>query len=152
MDDLAAGDICMLDARTVRDGAVWGDLRSLVAQRRGVAGAIADGLVRDTDACSALGFPVFARCATPMSGSGRAWIEAKGVPIVVGGVPVAPGDFVLADGDGVVIVPAEAEARVFERAVALEEADQRMVAAIEGGMSLGDARRAFGAKKTLASR
>ncbi len=148
MGDLAAGEVCVLDARGV-EGAVWGDLRSVAAQQIGVAGVVADGPVRDGDACAALGFPVFARARTPLSGNRRAWIEAKAVPVVIGGVFVAPGDLVFGDGDGVVVIPRSREAEVFARAEVLEDADRRMMRALEEGLPLAEARRRFGVKSIL---
>ncbi len=146
MEDLVAGDVCVMDARGIEGAAVWGDLRSIVAQGRGVRGTIADGAVRDVPACLELDYPVFTRWRTMLSGGGRAWIEAKQVPISIGGVQARPGDFVLGDADGVLVVPREREAEVFERAAALEEADRKIVAALREGMPLVQARKAFGAK------
>jgi 4-hydroxy-4-methyl-2-oxoglutarate aldolase len=151
MEDLQPGEVCVLDARGV-EGAVWGDLRSHVAQRIGVAGAVADGPVRDGDACAAMGFPVFARSRTPLSGNRRAWIEAKAVPVVVGGVFVAPGDLIFGDGDGVIVIPSTREEEVLARAEDLEAADQKMVAALKDGVTLAEARRRFGVKSILPSK
>lgn len=152
MDDLQAGDVCIMDAREMPDAAVWGDLRTIVAQKRGVRGTIADGAVRDVSACISLGYPIFTRSRTMLSGGGRAWIEAKQVPVSIGGVYVRPGDLVLGDADGVLIVPQEKEAEVFERAQALDEADRKITAALLEGMPLTKARQAFGAKKYLPSK
>lgn len=148
IDDLRPGDVCMLDARDV-DGAVWGDLRTIVALQRGGAGIVADGAVRDTAACAALGLPIFLRARTALSGNRRAWIEAKNVPITIGGVHVRPGDLVFGDDDAVVVIPRAIEDAVLAKAVELDEADQRMTRALHDGMSLSDARKHFGAKKTL---
>jgi regulator of RNase E activity RraA len=141
-----------MDAREMPDGAVWGDLRTIVAQRRGVHGTVVDGAVRDVSACISLGFPIFTRWRTMLTGGGRAWIEAKQVPVSIGGVYVRPGDLILGDADGVLVVPQEKEAEVTERAQALEQADRKITAALLEGMPLTQARQAYGAKKYLPSK
>jgi 4-hydroxy-4-methyl-2-oxoglutarate aldolase len=148
INDLGEGDICVLDARGV-EGAVWGDLRSIVALKAKVAGVVADGGVRDTAACAAVGLPVFLRNRTPLSGNRRAWIEAKAVPVVIGGVLVRPGDLMFGDDDGVIAIPQAVEAEVLAHAEKLESADRLMTAALRDGMGLAQARSQFGYKKTL---
>jgi regulator of RNase E activity RraA len=148
MEDLRPGDVCVMDARGL-EGAVWGDLRTMVAQRIGVAGTVVDGAVRDSAACAELGYPVFTRARTMLSGSGRVWIEAKQVPITIGGAYVRPGDLVLGDADGIVVLPQESAADLLAAAEELEAADARMREAIGEGMKLAEARKRYGAKKTL---
>lgn len=148
MEDLRPGDVVMLDGRGV-EGALWGDLRSIVAQRLGAVGTVVEGAARDGDACLKMGYPVFSRSRSPLSGGGRAWIEAKQVPVVIGGVWVEPGDLIFGDGDGVVVLPAMREQEILAKAEALEAADSKMTAALREGMPLAEARRQFGVKKTL---
>jgi 4-hydroxy-4-methyl-2-oxoglutarate aldolase len=151
MDDLQDGDVCVLDARGVQ-GAVWGDLRSIVARKAKVAGLVTDGAVRDTAACAKIGLPIFLRERTPLSGNRRAWIEAKAVPVVIGGVLVRPGDLIFGDDDGVIAIPQALEAEVLAHAEKLEHADRLMTAALQEGMGLAEARLQFGYKKTLPSK
>lgn len=74
------------------------------AQRRGIAGLVVDGLVRDAAEVRELRFPVFARGVIPIPGAkkARGTLEA---PVTCGGVTVAPGDVVVADEEGIVVVP-----------------------------------------------
>jgi regulator of RNase E activity RraA len=144
MDDLKAGDVCAMDARGPLAGSVWGDLRSLVASRRGVAGTVIDGTAGDTSACIDLAYPVFVRAATMLGGGGRVRIEAKQVPVVIGGVYVCPGDVIFGDADGVIVIPQGREQEVLDVADALDRADENIRNGILGGMSLVEARRRFG--------
>ncbi|MGW2643070.1 RraA family protein [Streptomyces sp. NPDC001348] len=76
-----------------------------VAQRRGIAGFVADGLVRDLGEIREMGFPVFARGVVPIPGA-KSVVRPLNRPVRCGGVWVAAGDLVVADEEGVVTVPA----------------------------------------------
>jgi regulator of RNase E activity RraA len=80
------------------------------AQKRGVAGFVVDGLIRDIGETRANKFPVFGRGVIPIPGIRRT-PGLIDVPVVCGGVTVAPGDMVIADEEGIVVLPsAQAEA------------------------------------------
>jgi 4-hydroxy-4-methyl-2-oxoglutarate aldolase len=80
------------------------------AQKRGVAGFVVDGLIRDIGETRANKFPVFGRGVIPIPGV-RKTPGLIDVPVVCGGVTVAPGDIVVADEEGIVVLPAaQAEA------------------------------------------
>lgn len=76
-----------------------------VAQRRGIAAFVLDGLVRDIGEIRVSGFPVIGLGTVPMPGS-KSKIGILQRPVHCGGVVVSPGDLVTADEDGVVVVPA----------------------------------------------
>ena len=152
MDSLGPGSVAVLDGRGIREGALWGDLRATVAKRVGVNGTVVDGMVRDRDACRAMDYPVFARGSHMLSGNKLAWIEERNVPVTIGGVYVRPGDFVLGDGDGVLFIPRDAAAQVYDHAAPLHEADEKMIAALQDGMSLVEARNLHGLKTILPPR
>lgn len=132
----APGDNLMLHAAIYRAGpgsvivveagdtdyAVAGGNVCAVAQRRGIAGFVVDGVIRDLAEVRAEGFPVFARGVSPVAGG-------KSVPGVLngtvrcGGVAVSPGDMVVADEEGIVVVPAQQLAAVLTAAQARAAAD-----------------------------
>ncbi|MCD7441209.1 RraA family protein [Streptomyces lincolnensis] len=87
------------------DHALAGGNVCAVAQRRGIAGFVADGLIRDLAEVRDLRFPVYARGIIPIPGT-KAAVTPLGEPVRCGGVTVAPGDIVVADEEGVVTVPA----------------------------------------------
>jgi regulator of RNase E activity RraA len=95
---------------------------SLMARRKGIAGVLTDGLVRDAAQIQTAGLVVFAAGLTPVGPSkdGRGQIN---LPVSCGGILVHPGDIVVGDADGAVIVPREQAQSVLERAhqrIALE--------------------------------
>jgi len=87
------------------DFAVAGGNVCAVAQKRGVAAFVVDGVIRDVAETRANRFPVFARGVIPIPGAKDALGVLNG-PIRCGGVDVLPGDVVVADEEGIVVVPA----------------------------------------------
>jgi len=109
--DLArAGDVIVVDAGGDTTNAIIGEIMWSYAKRRGVAGFVIDGAVRDTAVLAAGELPVYARGATHR-GPYKDGPGEIGVPISVGGMTVLPGDIILGDEDGVLAIPqVEAEA------------------------------------------
>lgn len=136
-----AGDVVVIDAGGDVLTAVVGEHLCGVARRKGVAGLVANGAVRDVAALASWAdFPVFALGRTAR---GPVSIERGTVngAIVCGGVPVAPHDLVLADDDGVVVIPrAQAQAWLEEarRKLALEEEWDRRLSAGESMLKVFD--------------
>lgn len=85
----------------------FGEILALACQRRGIAGVVVDGTVRDGNDIEALGFPVFCRGLAP-AGTRKDDPGRIGEPIRCGHVSVDPGDVIVGDRDGVVVVPREA--------------------------------------------
>jgi regulator of RNase E activity RraA len=144
IDDLGPGDVVVLDNQGRLDATVWGDLLTIVAHRRQLAGTVIDGICRDVDRSLTLGYPIFARGNWMRTGKDRVRVEATQVPVSVGGIRVEPGDLLLGDGDGIVVVPAARADEVLETAERIEGAEAAIRAAIEAGTPLGEARRAAG--------
>ncbi|MFJ8054661.1 RraA family protein [Streptomyces sp. NPDC096142] len=82
-----------------------------VAQRRGIAGFVVDGVIRDVGEVRGAGFPVFGRGVVPIPGVKKAVLPLN-ERVRCGGVAVDPGDVVVADEDGVVVVPGTRRAEV----------------------------------------
>jgi regulator of RNase E activity RraA len=109
------------------DYALAGGNVCAIAHRRGIAGFVLDGVVRDIAEIRELGFPVFGRGLIPKPG-GKSAASPFNEPVICGGVTVRPGDLVLADEDGVAVVPAsEAESILADaRAILAKEAAQTL--------------------------
>ncbi|MFD3922413.1 RraA family protein [Streptomyces sp. NPDC058595] len=114
----AAGDNLMLHAAIYRaepgsvivvqagdvDYALAGGNVCAVAQRRGIAGFVLDGVMRDLAEVRELNFPVFARGLMPVPGI-KAAVEPLNREVRCGGVVVNAGDIVVADEEGIVVTP-----------------------------------------------
>jgi regulator of RNase E activity RraA len=126
------GDVMVISVYDHTVCSVVGDLVVNIAKRRGLAGIVTDGLVRDADGIREIGLPVFARGTSPSSPfkDGPGEINA---PISCGGVAIHPGDLIVGDGDGVVVVPQRDLEVVAERLKAVIRKEEQMLAAIESG-------------------
>jgi 3-hexulose-6-phosphate synthase/6-phospho-3-hexuloisomerase len=81
-------------------------------------------------------FPAFAKLITPVAGEpkGQGMI---GVPIRIGGQYVRTGDWIVGDDDGVVVIPQERAVEVANRAQSVVEREEREMAEIGDGSTLG---------------
>jgi 4-hydroxy-4-methyl-2-oxoglutarate aldolase len=102
------------------DYAVSGGNVCAVAQRRGIAGFVVDGVIRDIAEVRELGFPVFARGVMPIPG-GKNVVEPLNEPVQCGGITVGAGDVVVADEEGIVVVPSRRREQVLGKAQAKVE-------------------------------
>ncbi|MDF2959951.1 MAG: L-lactate dehydrogenase LldD [Paenibacillus sp.] len=109
--DLAIpGDVIVVDAGGDLTNAIVGEIMLRLAQKKGVAGFVIDGAIRDTGAFMNDTFPVYARGVTHR-GPYKDGPGEINVPVSLGGMIVNPGDIIVGDEDGLVAVPLqEAEA------------------------------------------
>ncbi len=104
LDFVRKGDVIVIAALGDTVEAKVGDLWLHQARKRGVAGVVCDGLVRDVKGLLAAGVPVFARGVAPNAGHKTGPGEIN-LGVSCGGVSIGPGDVVVGDRDGVVAVP-----------------------------------------------
>lgn len=142
IDDVEPGQVVVLDNNGRLDTTVWGDILTLVADRRGVAGTVIDGVCRDIGRSFELGYPIFARANTMRTGKDRVTADAYNVTVQVAGVRVSPGDWLVGDGDGVIAIPADAVDKVLAVADEIAAAEERIRDAVMQGARLDEARRA----------
>jgi 4-hydroxy-4-methyl-2-oxoglutarate aldolase len=140
IDDVPPGAVIVVDNGARRGHSVFGGLMAAEAARRGAVGAVVNGDVRDVEEARQIGFGLFARGRTPVSGRPFARLAATQEPLDWEGVTIRSGDMVVADGEGVVVVPLEHAAAVLERARAIEERDARIAADVATGIPLAVAR------------
>ena len=144
IDDLAPGQVPVLDNAGRTEMTVWGDLLTATAHRMGLPGTVIDGVCRDIDRSVALGYPVFARGHWMRTGKDRVQVDAYQVPVSIGGVLVSPGDMLLGDADGLVAVPSARALEVLDAARGIAESESRIRAAVTAGARLDEARAAVG--------
>ena len=131
--DLAApGDVILVDAGGGLDQAIIGEIMSSHAKKRGIAGIVIDGAIRDADAIAANDFPVYA-CGVTHRGPYKDGPGEINVTISIAGMVVNPGDIIVGDGDGIVAIPqAEAE-RILALTMAQNEKETATLASIAAG-------------------
>lgn len=137
LDLVEPGDVLVADAGGFLGNAVWGGLMTEAAQRKGIAGLVIDGAVRDRTEIVAAAFPCFARGSVPAGPHKNFGGEIDG-PIACGGVSVCPGDLVVADADGVTVVPFSRIGTILDAYAALKAKETRALAALDAGGTLAE--------------
>lgn len=130
--DLAQpGEVLVIDGDGASENALLGEIMMLYAIKRGLAGFIVDGAIRDVEVFRSVPFFCFARSVVHR-GPYKDGPGDINVPVTVGGMVVLPGDIVVADADGVVTVrrdEADAVIAAARLVVAREEEMKRQIAA-----------------------
>ncbi|MGB3731376.1 RraA family protein [Microbacterium sp.] len=119
------------------DRAVWGEILTAAAQRRGVRGALVDGAVRDVAEIDARAFPLFSVAVTP-AGPHKSGGGSWGGQVCCAGALVSTGDLIVGDEDGVVAVPAAHADEILERAHTIVEREREILEAVGRGESTVD--------------
>jgi regulator of RNase E activity RraA/CMP-N-acetylneuraminic acid synthetase len=128
------GDVIVVENR-VKDHAYFGGLNAQLAMRAGAVGAVIDGVTRDHDQVSNLGFPVFARGHYCVDIKFEGTLRSMNTPVSIEGTTVRNGDYVFADRDGVTIVPADKWGAVEAKLLDAIEKEFRVGLAVARGES-----------------
>jgi 4-hydroxy-4-methyl-2-oxoglutarate aldolase len=143
IDDIAPGDVVVLDNDGRLDCTVWGDILTMVASRRGVGGTVINGVCRDVARALEVNYPIYSRGRFMRTGKDRVEVLAMNIPVSMGDVQVRPADVMVGDADGILVVPASVAEKVLETAVSIEEAEQAIEAEAAKGTRLDEARTKF---------
>lgn len=131
--DLAQpGDIIVVDVQGDTTNAVTGEIMMRYAVKKGIAGFLIDGAIRDSGALKKMEFSVFARGTTP-KGPYKDGPGEINVPVSCGGAVVNPGDIIVGDEDGVVIISQKDAIDVLEKTRITNEKEASIFKAIEAG-------------------
>jgi 4-hydroxy-4-methyl-2-oxoglutarate aldolase len=112
----APGSVLVATTERYQLAGAWGEVLSVAAQARGIAGLIIDGAVRDIEAITQRRFPVFSR-GLAIGACKKEKIGTLNQPIDLGGVTVHSGDIVVGAADGVVILDNETIEQVLQAAI-----------------------------------
>lgn len=126
------GDVIVVDAGGDLTNALIGELMLAQMVKRGLAGIVINGAIRDSAAISAQAFPVFAAGVTHR-GPYKDGPGEINVPVALDGMVIAPGDLVLGDDDGLLGVPLDEAEAVHAAASAKQAAEERQMANILAG-------------------
>jgi 4-hydroxy-4-methyl-2-oxoglutarate aldolase len=128
------GDVLVVSVGGFVEAGPWGEIMTVAAQVRGIAGLVIDGSIRDSIAIQELGFPAFSR-GLCIKGTTKDSLGTINHPVDIGGVRVHPGDVVLGDADGVVVVSREDLAGVLEKCKLRKEKEERIKKELQMGKS-----------------
>jgi 4-hydroxy-4-methyl-2-oxoglutarate aldolase len=137
LDEAQRGDALVISCSAPDGTAVWGELLSLAAQFRGLAGTIVDGAVRDVLEIRAMGYPVFSR----YTNARRARKEKPGehnIPVRCGSIVVRPGEIVFADTNGILAVHASSIEEVLVKVTEISRKESDIKQQLLDGASIVD--------------
>lgn len=143
IDDVAEGDVIVLDNDGRTDATVWGDIMTQYAGLRRIAATVIDGVCRDVSKALGDGYPLFTRGRYMRTGKDRVEVAAVNDPVSIGTARVCARDIVVADANGVLVVPRARAHEVAETARKIEETESRIREQIVAGKTLGEARTAL---------
>lgn len=144
IDDVAEGDVIVIDNDGRTDATVWGDIMTQYAGIRKIAATVVDGVCRDVAKALGDGYPTFSRGRFMRTGKDRVEVAAVNQPVSIGTARVVARDVVVADANGVLVVPRGRAREVAETARRIEEAESRIRDLILAGKTLGQARKELG--------
>ncbi|MFM9861649.1 RraA family protein [Pseudoxanthobacter sp. M-2] len=108
---LRPGDVLVVDGGGDVTNALMGELMTLEAKRRGCAGLLIDGAIRDVGEIADIDLPTYAR-GHSLRGPYKSHPGFLDVTVAIGGQVITAGDVVVGDADGVVTFPAARAAEI----------------------------------------
>ncbi|AWI58362.1 RraA family protein [Sinorhizobium fredii] len=144
IDDVAEGDVVVIDNDGRTDCTVWGDILTQYAGLRGIAATVIDGVCRDVTKALSDGYPLFTAGRFMRTGKDRVQVESVNTTVAIGTVRVASRDIVVADANGAVIVPRQRAREVAEAARQIEKVEAAIRDRIAQGDTIKQARAALG--------
>ena len=110
LDMAQPGDVIVVDGGSGCNRSLAGEIMLRFACKKGIAGVVVDGCLRDLDGIEKLDMPVYAKGVTPQ-GPFKFGPGEINVPVACGGQVVFPGDILVGDRDGIVVIrPQDAQA------------------------------------------
>jgi regulator of RNase E activity RraA len=143
IDVAQPGDVIVLDNHGRMDCTVWGDILTVTAKLKNIAGTVIDGVCRDVPNILKEQYPLFSRGRFMMTGKDRVMVEAVNVMVSIGKVQVKPGDILVGDDSGVVVIPKERAPEILKVALEIEEAENLIEDAVRKGLSIKEAREKY---------
>ena len=144
IEDVAPGDVVVIDNGGRTDCTVWGDIMTQYAGTRQIAATVIDGVCRDVSKALGDGYPIFSKGRFMRTGKDRVQVQSVNQPVSIGTARVCARDIVVADANGVVIVPRARAAEVAACARQIESIEADIRTLISQGKTLKEARAALG--------
>lgn len=136
IEAMPEGCIAVADAMGVTDAGIFGDILCVRMKKRGVAGLVTDGVMRDLAGVLGTGLAVWCNgVAAPPSVAGLTFVNWQ-EPIACGGVAVLPDDVVVVDDDGATLIPAALLDDVLTAAPEQERLEAWIMQEVEKGVPL----------------
>ncbi|KAL2021639.1 hypothetical protein VTK56DRAFT_6992 [Thermocarpiscus australiensis] len=147
IDSIPPGAVIFVSAPRWASNAVYGGLMSARARASGAVGSVIDGRFRDLQEQRVLNYPIFARDVGTAPPGPVLKVVAVNEPVKVHtdvqDVVINPGDYLMGDLNGVVVLPKWAVQKALPLMAKQVEADSKMAAEIQKGMTFTEASRRF---------
>lgn len=130
LDHAEPGDVIVAAGGGYTERAYCGGIMAAMAKKRGLAGFVVDGAIRDPQEIEQMDFPVFAAGVSP-NGPFKHGPGEINVPVSIGNRVICPGDILIGDRSGIVVIKPEEARQVQEQARAVMEKEQGMLRRIE---------------------
>lgn len=136
LDLVKPGDVLVIDAQGNSANAMIGGILGGFLHRKGSAGIVCDGAVRDVAELAAFdGFAVYSRSITPRGPT--AWSEGEaGGTVTVGDRIVQNGDLVIGDDDGLVCLNGDEALALISKAEDKLALESKWIAELKSGRSV----------------
>jgi 5-oxopent-3-ene-1,2,5-tricarboxylate decarboxylase/2-hydroxyhepta-2,4-diene-1,7-dioate isomerase len=129
-------EVLVIEARGEAGAGTIGDILALRALRRGAAGIVTDGGLRDSPAVARLDIPAYFQAPhANVLGLLHHPLESN-VPVACAGVLVLPGDVIVGDAEGALVLPAALAEEVARDALEQEEREAWAVERVDAGESI----------------
>ena len=126
------GSLLVANAGGFTRAGAWGEILTVAAQAKGVAGLVIDGAVRDIEAICALRFPIFSR-GLAIGACTKERFGSLDQPFVFGGVTIQPGDLIFGDSDGLVVIEQARLNEVYESACQRRDFEVKLIEGLRAG-------------------
>jgi 2-keto-4-pentenoate hydratase/2-oxohepta-3-ene-1,7-dioic acid hydratase in catechol pathway/regulator of RNase E activity RraA len=136
IDALSPDDVLVIEARGEPGAGTIGDILALRALRRGAAGIVTDGGVRDTPGFGSLDLPTYHQSSHAAVLGLKHFPLEDDVPITCAGVLVMPGDVMVGDAEGVLVVPFALAEEVARDALEQERREAWALERVDAGESV----------------
>ncbi len=133
IEAMPEGAVAAIDSRGEQGAGTLGDILAGRMKKRGVAGIVSDGPVRDVAGIRAVGIPVWCSGAAAPPSIAALYFAGWQEPIGCGGVAVFPDDIIVADDDGAVVLPRALAAEIAEDGAEQEALEAWILTEIERG-------------------
>jgi len=144
LEDVEPGQVVVIDNAGRDFCTSWGDIMTIYAVQKGIAGTIIDGACRDVREIRNLNYPMFTKGIFMVTGKDRVQLESVNQPVTIAGIQVRPGDVIYGDDSGVLVIPYDKAQEVVEIAEEIEKIEGHIKDEIRAGSTLVEARQKWG--------
>jgi regulator of RNase E activity RraA len=137
IEEMPQGSIAVVSSCGVADAGIFGDILCARMARRGVAGLITDGKMRDVEGIRKTGLPIWCFGSSASPSIAQLTFADWQQPIGCGGVvAVLPDDIIVADQDGAIVIPQSVLREVIEAGQEMETLEEWVLERVLEGRKL----------------